>query len=409
LNAAGPFTHNSRIRVAVVSDLHAYETLKRGENRPSHLKIGSTEQQPENHPIWGLKQLIVNQDLHADMLLCPGDMGHQGSPAGIQFAWTALQDIKSALGAPSLVATAGNHDLDSRYLFGNPDPQQTLKNLNPLFPCTDEAIANHYWARDYALIMNPHVAVLTLNSSAHHGEEEHEKNHGRVTREALSLMRNRISEFSEIPVKILLCHHHPHQHSELNLGATDVMDRGQQLLDILGADEFGTWLVVHGHKHHPKISYAAGGNSSPVVFAAGSLCSDLFLELQTAARNQFHVITLDLDVVQRLGLVGRIRSWYWVYGTGWAPAKPSTGLPYECGFGYRGSISLLADRLAAITKGKLKKWAEIVSAVPETDFLIPQDARLLRQYLIRLHRIKVVDDDSGEPFEIGEIVGGIQH
>jgi predicted phosphodiesterase len=393
-----------RIVIAVVSDLHAYDTIASGPKRPSHLKVGSTETQSENHPISGLKQLIASEKLTADALLCPGDIGHQACPVSIEFGWTALKEIRTALNSPTLIATAGNHDVDSHHLVpGNPDPQQTLKNLSE-FPCVDEATANLYWAREYAVLKMPPVGVLNFNSSAHHGNEENEKNHGRITKEALSFIRSRLADFRDLPIKILLCHHHPHQHSELNLGAADVMEKGQQLLDVLALDADGTWVVVHGHKHHPKITYAAGGSNSPVVFAAGSLCSELFLELQTAARNQFHLITFDLNDIKELGLVGRVKSWYWLYGTGWAPAKPATGLPYECGFGCRGQIRTLADRIASLTGGKLTRWTDLTTPMRELHYLIPQDADLLRRELLRRHRIKLVDDENGQPVEVGGIV-----
>lgn len=256
--------------VAIVSDLHAYAKLPEKQNKPSHLSLASTEQTPENHPIVGLLQTIDDGSISADLLLCAGDLAHQACPESIRYAWDAVGQIQRALGAAATIGTAGNHDLDSRFLYTSPDPQQTLKNLIPEFPCTDPNKANQYWARDYTIVTASPAVVISLNSSAHHGAVEHEKNHGRVTKDVLSRLRAELQRFREHPVKILLCHHHPHQHEELNLGATDVMELGQQLLDLLATDDSGTWLVVHGHKHHPKISYAAGGSNSPIVFASGT-------------------------------------------------------------------------------------------------------------------------------------------
>src|SRR6185437_2093715 len=273
-----------KFTVAIVSDLHAYAKLPSNQQRPSHLSIVTGEQQPENHPISGLLQLITSEKITASALLCPGDLAHQACPESIRYSWETLHKIRDALKAKALIGTAGNHDLDSRYLYKNPDPQQTLKNLTPQFPFNESALANQYWARDYAIVELPPAAIVILNSSAHHGKAEQEENHGRITKDALSDLRRNIPSLARFAIKILLCHHHPHQHSELNLGAMDVMENGQQLLDMLAADPSGTWLVIHGHKHHPKISYAAGGNNSPIVFASASLSSDLFLELQTAAR-----------------------------------------------------------------------------------------------------------------------------
>ena len=40
----------------------------------------------------------------------------------------------------------------------------------------------------------------------------------------------------------------------------------------------------------------------------------------------------------------------------------------------------------------------------ELHYLIPQDADLLRRELLRRHRIKLVDDENGQPVEVGGIV-----
>lgn len=390
--------------VAITSDLHAYAKLPDNHQRPSHLNISTGEQQPENHPISGLLEVINRDKISANVLVCPGDLGHQACPQSIRYSWTTLHQIQEALKAKHLIGTAGNHDLDSRYLYGNPDAARTLKNLVPQFPCAKQALADQYWARDYTIVELPPAAIVILNSSAHHGNAENEKNHGRITKDALSSLRTGMQAFAKFPIKILLCHHHPHQHAELNLTATDVMENGQQLLDLLATDPSGTWLVIHGHKHHPKISYAAGGSNSPIVFASGSLCSDLFLELQTACRNQFHVITFDLDAIQRLGLVGRVRSWYWLYGTGWAPAKRGTGLPTECGFGFRGRPSMAADSIRSIVKNDLRSWSEVTSSLEILHYMLPQDFDYMRFYLERQHRIKIVEDGNGFGIEVSEVV-----
>ena len=66
------------------------------------------------------------------------------------------------------------------------------------------------------------------------------------------------------------------------------MVNGSLLLSLL--ERFGFQLVVHGHKHHPKLSYAAGGGASPAVLASGSLAAIATPILATNARNLFHLV-----------------------------------------------------------------------------------------------------------------------
>jgi hypothetical protein len=65
---------------------------------------------------------------------------------------------------------------------------------------------------------------------------------------------------------------------------------GQFLLDLLAYDSNGDWVVLHGHKHCPKISYAAGGVTSPIVFSCGSIGAKLYPELNGNVRNQWYLL-----------------------------------------------------------------------------------------------------------------------
>jgi hypothetical protein len=328
-------------------------------------------------------------------------MGDKASPEGVTYAWNALHKVRSALGATLLAGTAGNHDIDSRYQGDDHDPEHLLKALSPQFPLENEALNDRYWARAYAILDLPLFRLALLNSSAYHGHTATEKNHGRIDKKTLLSFKRDLLNRSPRPINILLCHHHPQLHSELDLGADDVMKQGQLLLDFLGSGEVGRWLVIHGHKHHPKITYAAGGSNSPVVFAAGSLCANLFLELQTRARNQFYLITLSATEIAQRGMVGRVRAWDWASGLGWSPAGNSSGLPAVFGFGCREDVTILAKRIAAHVKKGVRSWSSVLSTFPELDFLLPQDWQTLESVLSREHRVQILQE-GGIPKEIGK-------
>jgi hypothetical protein len=193
-----------------------------------------------------------------------------------------------------------------------------------------------------------------------------------------------------------MCHHHPQQHVEIEAEDYGAMRGGHRLLHILGSN----WLVVHGHKHHPKIEYAQGSGDSPVILSAGSLCAVIYSTLQTLARNEFHLVTFSLDDIERYGLVGRVQSWDWAFGEGWAPSRSGSGLPYQCGFGVRTDLRSLAQEIAAIVPpAGYMNWAELCLAKPQIEFLIPQDQVKLRKHLRLNHKIEVLDLD-GAPRQI---------
>src|SRR4051812_1281571 len=83
--------HSASITVAVLSDLHAYESA--GESAPSHLRITDPESEPGKHPIAGLRALIAAESLRADLILCPGDLGDKAHLASLQYAWHAVTGL----------------------------------------------------------------------------------------------------------------------------------------------------------------------------------------------------------------------------------------------------------------------------------------------------------------------------
>jgi|SRR5579864_1278795 len=397
VTAASPLT------IAVASDLHAFAEEADAGVRPSHLKIGCPETLPGQHPIAGLLDLIQSNALHADLLLCPGDLGDKATPEGIAYAWKAMHRIKQALGAASLATTTGNHDVDSRQKYNRYDPESVLKNLDPPYPFPDEVLNDRYWARKYVVLSTARYRLVVLNSSGYHVGPNDEVMHGRIGVDTLEHLRQDLQATGRPTVNLLLCHHHPQQHSELRLADYDVMKEGQQLLDLLGSGLFGRWLVVHGHKHHPKLTYASGGALSPVVFSAGSLCASLYLELQTACRNQFYLIRLEPTSIEEQGLFGTITAWDWATGKGWAPSGDRSGLPHHSGFGYRGDLYALARRVAVLVDDKAMSWDTITGALPEVNSILPQDLRVLQELLKAEFNLKVLTE-LGLPQQIGVII-----
>lgn len=390
------------LRIAVASDLHAYETLGSDTaTSPSHLRVSLPENEPGKHPISGLLKLIETERLTADLFLCAGDIGDKAQPVGIQYAWKAIHEVGRKLGASLVAATSGNHDLDSRYInTDDADAKGFLLGLEPPYPLPDESLNDKYWARNYVVVDRDQYRLVILNSSAYHGTAPGEIDHGRISASTLSSISKDLDRLEPKLVNLLLCHHHPQQHMELNLGDYDVMRNGQELLDMLGSGRYGRWLVVHGHKHHPKVTYASGAATSPVIFSAGSLCAKLYLELQTKARNQFYMISLTHQHLKDFGLVGTLKAWDWAHGDGWAPAAGvNSGLPAESAFGYRGEPRQIARRISTLVVEKLG-WREVCVRIPEAAYYLGQDLETLARELGSLGL--TMTEDKGQPMEIGK-------
>ena len=385
---------SATFRVAIASDLHVHD--EEGDDSPSHLRVGAEEGNPAKHPIAGLHSIIADNGLTADLLLCPGDLGDKASRKGIQYAWKMLNDLKAALGAKQLLGTVGNHDVDCKGKETEFDPRGYLQSLSPLFPIDSEADYDRYWSRHFALTETSNSRVIMLNSSAFHGYKD-EHSHGRVSDFTLSQLKAALQASQPKPINILMCHHHPLQHAELTLGEHDIMHGGQGLLDLLGDGSFGEWLVIHGHKHHPKISYAAGSTNSPTVFAAGSLCANLFKNVQASARNQFYILEFDVADVKAMGLVGTFRAWDWIIETGWQKASPSSGLPAHGAFGARAKPSQLAIQIDSSMSEPLIKWADAVGICPDLKYATPADLKSFFRCLKDDHNVSLLKNEHDEP------------
>src|SRR5580704_4645240 len=328
-----------RLRALVVSDIHAVPDSKSKQASWADMSV-------RKNPIDTLPGFLAEEKVKADVVLCPGDLAHQAHGAATTWAWEQLQKIAKAVGADRVIATAGNHDVDSRHMEPSLDPCDNLKELQPPFPLES---ANDYWANSMSLVIHDGWRIVTLNSCFHHNANEQEHRQGRIEHSAITKLNKQLSATDAgAEVNILLCHHHPMPHTELDPNDRSAMVGGDHLLDLLDRGRHGRWLVVHGHKHFPWLSSAPGSSISPIVFSAASASVLLYPALSTQVRNQVHLIEFDTarSRAVNLHLAGTFESWMWSAGDGWAPAPVGSGLPGQGGFGFRVDLADLARRIA---------------------------------------------------------------
>lgn len=380
------------IHVAILSDLHMFSRADPGRQggkreTPSYLCTDADPSGAAGDPLTDLKRLISETHLKADLVLCPGDLGDIASETGIRTAWQRVQEIAQALGASCVIATPGNHDINHTHH----EPDGCLKALTA-FPVPEKAQRDQFWADHFTIIEGLHHRLVCLNSCGYQDSREN----GRFDERARKELQQALTKLPLKPVQILLCHHHPHQHSEYQLGEHDVMKGGQLLLDMLG--RHGRWLVVHGHKHHPKITRAAGHSSAPWVFAAGSLAALSNPATQGHARNQFYLLDLDPDTFPTIGWGGEGRAWDWATEDGWAPAGRDSGLPARFAFGFGADLGLLIravePHIPSTSNGYIP-WAELCDRVPLLRRVSPRDIEELSGQGLRIEY-----SDEGTPFQV---------
>lgn len=403
--------NNKTLRLAVISDMHAWDE-ETNKEIGSWLKMGQPEDMPNQHPIAGLLELIKEKDIRVNYLLCCGDLADKANPKALIYAWEQVEKLKIATLAKQVLATSGNHDVDSRYKYNAYDAKGALQSLVPSFPIERESLNDKYWAKNYVIFEDRNCRFIILNSSAYHGQASDktppEYLHGRISQRTISLLKRDLSSKKNLKtVNILLCHHHPHKHNDINLDDYSEMMDGSCLLDLLGSGKYGRWVIIHGHKHHPRLCYAAGSSSAPIVFSAGSLCAKLYPEQQFHARNQFYIIEFPYGNFSNLELdiAGRFWSWDWIPGEGWQEANNRSGLPGLGGFGYRTEISREAKNIYElwVKNGKsFLEWEYILGKIPQLEFLFPKDINLLVETLQSKYKLEILTSNIGSIKQIGK-------
>lgn len=361
------------VTLAIISDLHCQS--QDSEEKETFLYYDADPTPRNKHPVGSLIRLIQEEGITADVLLVPGDLTNQMGTMGLLGAWGYALQVSRELQTGLVAATVGNHDVDSRRQLGDDPFRFPREMVEPDFPVPDEVRRQYYWQNGFCMVDHGNLQVLVLNSAADHDQQE-EIERGGVTDARLEQIADYLHNSHRTNFRVALAHHHPILHEGCGLGPEDVMRNGSFLLDLLGDQGFD--LMIHGHKHHPRLIYGPGGQNSVAVLAAGSLAANNVrnLGLNTFTRNMFHIITLD-EPVDRCDHCGTVKSWEFAMGEGWQASKrQSARMPNQTGFGCRVRIDELAEEAVEVlarSGERFLEWNRMLADMPHLAYLIPLD------------------------------------
>lgn len=385
--------------IAIASDLHCH-LRSPGYRQESFLIAGSARLPSGRHPIQSLLELIEEEGLTADALVCPGDISNRASLEGLSNGVQSLIELKQKLKSTHLLCTLGNHDVDSRRQHDSDDPFALAATVHPAFPLSEEH-KQQYWAEGFSVVECGRTAIiLVLNSVADHTSEQTAKR-GSFPERRLAALDKELLRYSnsEFPLRIAMLHHHPLLHSHLNFLSEDVLANGDQLITVLSKHRFD--IIIHGHKHQPRLRRQDDGAHNMIVFAAGSFSAFLH-EMSSTTRNLFHLIELD----KKDELSGVLRSWEYNDGLGWSPtARKSSGFPFVLQFKgsyHKVSSKELADFILNQNPAKVDA-EELYAAVPLLRYVLPDELDSLGEELERKYGLKFVYNDLGLIQEAGKI------
>lgn len=363
------------LKVAVLSDLHCHPSSINPSNTVLYsdgLRLPSKE-----HPVENLIDLIDEEKLTANIIMCPGDFAHQANRQGLLSGWGFVNEIAKAFGNTPIVSTIGNHDVDSRnnqneYSFND------VKKVSKNFPIESQYL-DSFWSNGFSVINETDYIALVINSCHFHTHNVGNVIHyGQLDSNQIEKIEKAIISYKhDDRIKILLLHHHPVQHERFDLGEEDFLKNGENLMQIVSASNFD--LVIHGHKHDPWLRYhhPKSGNNKIPVLSSGSF-SATNQKLYAEIGNYFHLIEISKD-----GTIckGKVTSYNFKNRGGWNKDKGE--FYHHSGFGNKLSLQEIVDLIKSkVTKERnLISLRELCEEIEDIDHLTPDEMVSLKEKL----------------------------
>lgn len=379
------------LRIAIISDLHCRHSKYKTESETvnnTYLFSDRMRSPIKQHPAQALISKIKELNIKADMVLCPGDITDKTDPQGLITGWSFLEEIKDALGAECLIASLGNHDVDSRQIHNTYDSFNMPTRLKSNFPFINEIAKYKYYSKKYCFIEVDDTLIFNYNS-VHSHTNKVDCLTSLISDDILENIEEELKTYStkNFKFKIALTHHHPTKHANIGIEYkdSDVIEKGDKLLELL--DKYDFQIFIHGHKHIPRLMYY---NSLPVL-SSGSFSSLMNIK-DTGDKNMIHFITLYSE--QK---TGEIKTFEFTNGLGWSGDFNSSKFPSDTGFGNRSSIQDIISKIKTYFDSENKdfiKFNKVINDLPELKYLIPVDFEKLRTQIKKSSLIFYPDNQS---------------
>jgi predicted phosphodiesterase len=376
-----------QIKLGVISDLHCRLATDAPD---SFLKVGSPRVPSGRHPVQALLDMIDREELTVDALLVPGDLANKACREGLNQGWDYCLEIAAKLNAGFIIPVIGNHDIDPKRLRPEDAVFGQVRNMRPNFPFALPANNQSYFSDGYCVISEGDIEYIALNTVVDQIDEMSAKR-GTFSGARIQQMEAALTHSLAAPLRIALMHHHPILHSGTFWGDQDVIPTGDDLVAALR--RLGCRLIIHGHKHIPRLSSLNG----VAIFASGSF-SAMLNEYGTLFGNTFHVV--QVEGTEPENVKGQILTWVFQLGKGWRRSNEDyTGFPFVAGFGSSVGVHEIDRQLQnlATAQPQLNRFLEheLQNAAPDIKYLSPSQREDLNRALA-IHDLKISSLNDGE-------------
>lgn len=386
----------NQVSLAIISDLHC--TSSDVDKKKTYLHTSRLREPYQNHPVQAFHNLIKDKQLRADFVICPGDVADKVSLTGFNFGWTLLKELRAGLDATSIIASVGNHDVDSRRNLGFSTHNHVAKLIDGEYPNPISTANDQFWSKHFCVFKCENLLILNFNSAFSH-ETKEDAAFSRIEDSIIRQMRDKLRDFEDDSslFRIAICHHHPHLYANIDAeyGDDDVIKRGDTFTKLLS--EFGFHILVHGHKHVPRLDNL---NDLPILCAGSFSSKENITDFKI--NNMAHILTLKNLTPDEpyLTIAGELETYEFSEGVGWfANNDPSSFFPKETGFGYDVAPAQLAKEISDWNKAQQKssvKYSELVRVHPSVRWQPPNRRIQTKKILSRVYQLALAPIEGSE-------------
>lgn len=315
-----------------------------------------------------------------------GDISNRAHSDEFKLADAVILKIAHALNLTEdkIFFVPGNHDVHWPVMSMEPKSFWTDYRYAPLLQkdlLFDRRVkAAAFGALDlapYCLAWNTSDAfIVGINSAAYDGPDE--KTHsGLIKQESIAKLETILTAKPFVPGQLRICllHHHPIQYSEPSpdVRDTSIAVNSENLLTLLSHHRFD--LILHGHKHQPRLKSHHSNNSHPYITMCAGTFSAVLDPLQSGTiTNAFHVINVEGRDSDTLGIKGKVETWSFSPQEKWKRGHQITGMPFLEVFGSNATSAEIDARVAAALSAVMSaqgycKWSAIVAREPELEYI----------------------------------------
>lgn len=376
-----------KLRIALVSDLHVGTNARGLDICP--LPIADDAKIGKKDDYVGIFERTAAEFLASgriDILCVTGDITNTGHASEFSSASRAIGRIATALDVAEhrVFFSPGNHDVNWPVMKLSPESFWSAHRYSPMLQ--DElifqrrladAIAGRIDTHPYYVVWDsPEALVASVNSAAYDGPNA-APHSGEIRQETIDDLRRFLSGMERDSNKIRMCllHHHPIQYSEPIPDTPDqsIIVNAENFLNLISEQQFD--IILHGHKHHPRLKTHQGDNSNPFVsLCAGSFSATLNSLQSGTISNLFHIINIESRHPASGGIQGYVETWSFRTEGKWQVSHQLHGIHPREAFGTSASVGEIENRIRTILTSFVQTarncaWSDIITADPELDFV----------------------------------------